>query len=429
MDEHLEQSSEDLLKRLEKIWKFQSKYDIFNYGEAGRLAAEMSALSDTIPDITEPQNHNDLLAAELKRRLRGEASILNQRLSGNYYDFEAIISMYAIPLSDIHGLSAWLHANKERTVSALDRLFTTRDLKSYELDLPTDIPAMKRQAEEFSAVHIQRYHKQLGQLLQELTKVGEYLRDMNAVPTTLERSYFNHLTNTLAIAITAICYGQEDFTLQIREQELIRIYGHEGMGHALHKAVTHVNSLPYFLTTRSFLTESTGESIAQYYQRVLFEDLKNSPEVQKNLGIEHKFDVLYQEEEDTRLLEDYRLKLNQFMIYVLADKNFGDPRSTETIWKKFEILQDVALDPTHTLHALENLSKDKFDSQGNLDFNLVSELRYCAQPVHRALDEFAKQGVTYDKTGRDKIDATLLKGFWTPTGFVDHARIAATSTT
>ena len=45
--------------------------------------------------------------------------------------------------------------------------------------------------------------------------------------------------------------------------------------------------------------------------------------------------------------------------------------------------------------------------------------------MQRALDEFAKQGITYDGNGRSKIDSTLLTGIWTPIGYVDNARLTA----
>ncbi len=41
----------------------------------------------------------------------------------------------------------------------------------------------------------------------------------------------------------------------------------------------------------------------------------------------------------------------------------------------------------------------------------------------RALEEFKRQGIDYDSAGRSSIDEILLKGFWTPIGFVDNARV------
>lgn len=416
--------SENLFGKLEKIGKFNDRYDVWPVKEMVKIAKGLESLAITIPDTKKPQNKDELIQAELKRRVIGAYSSLTQMLSGKLYDFDTIISMYAIPRSDIENLKPWLETNRKRTLESIDRLFKTKNIQSYELDLSGDIPSVRRQAEEFTAVHIQKYHKRLGKLLQNLTKVGEYLRDINAAPTTLNESYFNPHTNTLAISIPAICYMTEDSSLYISEEALIGLYGHEGMGHALNQIITHSKELPHFLKRSYNATMPTAESVAQFYEKQIFEDLKASPETKKALRINHKFDEIYQEAKDTAQLEEYNKKLYQYAITVLADKSLGDSKSQETLAKKRDLIMELALDPSGVAGFIEN-HKDRFDSQGNLYPNLVSKLIYCAQPVQRALKEFAKQGIAYEGEGRSKIDSTLLKGFWTPIGYVDNARLAA----
>ena len=424
MLKELTEKSEGLLKRLDRIGKFGSKYNVFPYQEVDRLISEMNELAGSIPDIETPENHEQLIQSELKRRFNGEAFSLEQRVTPRLYDFDIVVSMLGIPKSDIDGLRDWLLANRSETLGAIERLYQTKDIQNYELWLPVDIPSVKRQAEEFTAVHIQKYHKRLGKLLQDLTQVGGFLREINAVPTTEQRSYFHPLTNTLAISIPEICFTTEDGSLQIRERDLITLYGHEGMGHALNQVITKSNGLPYFLTKDTVITNATMDSVSQFYQNVILEDLKNSPGAQKDLGIQHKFDEIYQEAKDIAQLQGYQLKLFQYAITVLANKELGQPQDTDTLKKKVDLLCEVTLDPTQPLHFVEQHRYD-FDSQGNLNPQLVSELRYVAQPVQRALEEFAKQGIKYDGNGRSKIDATLLKGFWTPIGYVNNARLRA----
>jgi len=424
MLKELTEKSEGLLKRLDRIGKFGSKYNVFPYQEVGKLISEMNELADSISYIETPENQEQLIQSELKRRLNGEAFSLEQRVTPRLYNFDIVVSMFGIPKSDIDGLRGWLLANRSETLNTIERLYQTKDIKNYELGLPVDIPSVKRQAEEFAAVHIQKYHKRLGKLLQDLTQVGGFLREINAVPTTEGRSYFQPLTNTLAISIPAICFTTEDGSLQIRERDLITLYGHEGMGHALNQVITKSNGLPYFLTKDTVITNATMDSVSQFYQNVILEDLKNSPGAQKDLGIQHKFDEIYQEAKDIAQLQGYQLKLFQYAITVLANKELGQPQDTDTLKKKVDLLCEVTLDPTQPLHFVEQHRYD-FDSQGNLNPQLVSELRYVAQPVQRALEEFAKQGIKYDGNGRSKIDATLLKGFWTPIGYVNNARLRA----
>ena len=195
------------------------------------------------------------------------------------------------------------------------------------------------------------------------------------------------------------------------------------MGHALNHVVTNTNGLPYFLTKSSTLTEATMESVSQFYQHVLFEDLKNSPETQKELGIKHLFNEIYQEAKDVERLEKHNLKLFQYGISLLADKSLGDPNDPNVMKRKINLLSEVTLNPYFPTSFVEE-HRLNFDSQGNLNPDLVRELIYAAQPVQRALEEFAKRSINYNSE-RSKIDETLLKGFWTPIGFVDNARISA----
>src|SRR3989344_6347631 len=215
--------AEGLLKKLHVMQKFKDKYHLTPSREAQRIVESMQTLADSVPEITNPQNQEQLIQAELKRRLHGEAAYLDQQLSGRLYDFDTVISILGIPKEDIVSLRPWLESNKEKTQEAVERLFHSKDIEGYELPLAADIPNVRRQVEEFAGAHIQRYHKTLGKILQGLTKVGAFLRDINAVPTTQDRSYFRPLTNNLAVSIPGICFSKEDGTLHIRDKELIKI--------------------------------------------------------------------------------------------------------------------------------------------------------------------------------------------------------------
>lgn len=425
MQETIEES-ERLFRILGKTQKFSNNYGLYPSKEAMSLAKSMEDLSDKIPEFLKPSNLEELIMSELKRRLRGEAANINVNISGRLYDFNTIMNIFGIPKEDLSFLKQWLGTNKNRTQEAVDRLFRSKDIEGYELPLALDIPGIRRQAEEFSGVNIQNYHKTIGSYLQGLTKVGTFLLHINAAPTTGGRSYFKSLTNTLAVSISDICFSDEKGILKIKDSEIIRILGHEGMGHALNHLITKSDGLPYFLTEVSALTISTMESVAQYYENVLLEDLKNSLEIQKSLGIEHKFTEIYQEVKDTEQIERYKKIIYQYGLTVLADKSFGDPNDPKILKKKAEILSDVAIDKSRIRNWVEK-HRYKFDSEGNLDSEIIGELRYCARPVQRALEEFTNRGLNYDEKSRSIIDLTFLKGFWTPIGFVDNARIIAES--
>ena len=126
-DNELIIKGENLFKRLERTEKFSRKYNVQPIQEIGKIAKESELLASSIPDIQKPKNQEELIQAELKRRLKGESSSLTHMLSGKPYDFDSVISLYAIPRSDIEGLKPWLEANKSKTLESIERLFYARN--------------------------------------------------------------------------------------------------------------------------------------------------------------------------------------------------------------------------------------------------------------------------------------------------------------
>ena len=135
MSNNIVVASEGLLKKLDRMDKFGSKYNVFPYQEAARTMTEMKELANSIPDIESPENQDQLMQSELKRRLNGEALTLDQRITPRYYDFDTVISMYGIPESDINGLREWLVTNKLKTQESIEKLYQTKDIQNYKLGL------------------------------------------------------------------------------------------------------------------------------------------------------------------------------------------------------------------------------------------------------------------------------------------------------
>jgi hypothetical protein len=420
--------AEHQLRQLDKINKFTSRYDFRPSEESAKLAKSMQILAGNLPKIDNPQDQDELLLSELKRRIGGEASFLEQQFSGALYDFETVRKIYGIPQEDLDALEPWLRKNKDKAKEAVKRLFRSHDIEGHELEIASDIPSVREQAEQFAGAHISKYHSTLSKFLEGLTGIGKFLHHVSAVPTTKNRSYFNPFTSRLAIGISAICYSNEDGTLAIRDRELIRLFGHEGMGHGLNHVLSHSDGLPFFLTQNSALTIATEESIAQFYEQVLLEDLKQHPEIQRKLGIEHRFGEIYQEAKDVNFLKNFQSNLGYYAVLLLADKTLGDPQDPEVLKRKIEMVRDVALTPSGIAAWMSDKRKS-YDLEGNLSTELTTELRYCAQPVQRALGLFNNSGILYENGGRNLIDRTILSGFWTPQGFVDNARLRATEAT
>ena len=425
MDKEIYQEAETLIRRLEKASKFSARFQTYPFGEAKNVVLGMQHLAEKIPEIPEPANNEEVRQAELRRRLIGGSSMLEDYLDGKSPTFQRIMRDYGIQQEDLDALLPWLEKNKERTQRAVERLYQVTDIKNYELSLPLDIPAVRRGVEEFARIIIEKYHRQMGQLLQERTQAGQFLRDVSAVPTLEGRSYFHSLTKTIALAVSRICHLTEDGSIHFRPRELIKLYGHEGMGHALSNIITNQAELPYFLKHESGpVTVAANESVAQWYQQVIFNDLKDAPETQKALDIAHNYLQIWQEAQDIQALEEYGLKCFQYAVLVLADRSLGDKDDSRVIKERIARIEQVSLDPMQAKALVEN-NRYHYDSEGNLQASLVSELRYTARPVERALQEFKKAGILYEGSGRSHIDMILLTGFWTPQGFVENARVNA----
>jgi hypothetical protein len=426
INEEIVRESDELCKRLKKLGVFENVRKVTPVKEYIKLKDDMNIFSDLIEERENPKNKNEVIESELKRRIKGEAASFEQRLSGKLFDYEAVLDLFAVPRNDLVEILPWLKSHKSIVENAIDRLYESDENEGYELDLLLDIPNLRKLAEAISSEKIGRYHRVIGKFLTEKTEVGSFLRDISAVPTVVKRSYFHPITNTLALGIPAICYYTEEGSLEIREKELIQLYGHEGMGHALNSVMTKNSDLPEFFKLNSALVTATSESVAQFYERQLLEDLKESPDTLRKLDIEHKFEEIFRSIKDSELIEKYRVNLFKYTVMILADKSLGKYDERDTMNKKIKLINEVAIDPSYGVNQVYHYSNPmKFDQEGNLAWEMLSELRYAANPVKRSLNEFEKQEMAYGNSTRSVIDKTFLEGMWTPIGFEQNAKFVA----
>lgn len=413
-----------LWEKGEKIDKFGSKFREYPLKEATAVYEGTSRLIEQIPETSFPQSTDELYEGELRRNLISTVIGLEHFLRGTPYTLDDIIRLYGIEEEDLAEIKPWLVANKQQTIEAIERLFVSTDVVSYELALPIDIPRIRNQAEGFAGTQITNYHQKLGSLFEGKTAAGTYLHRITSEPSTTERSYFNPLTGRLGLSMTAICYEVEDGTIQLRERELLRLFGHEGMGHGLLQVITNASNLPFFLKKRSAAATATEEAITQHYERAIFEDLKQSPKTQKDLRIADRFDEIYQEELDTRQITDFNRNLLFYGILVLADKTLGKPDDPDAVRKRLDLISEVALNPG-TARSFVEFYRRKYDLEDNLDLEVTGELRYASRVVKRAFDIFQSHGISYDNNEqRSQIDLTFLTGYYTPVGFVQKTELA-----
>lgn len=423
MNPELLMQAKSLWDRDEKIAKFAQRFHIYPLAEATVLVDELHRLDEAITEQDVFSTQDEIYEVELKRRAGPRARELDAYLSGRNYTPQDMVAVLAIEEGDLTGLRGWLIDRRPAVLETVGRIYADASVDDYTLNLATDIPAIQRQAQEFVASHITNYHRKLGRLFEGLTQAGTFLRDITAVPTmnerTNDRSYFNPLTKTLAIGLSGVCFMDGDGALHINERELIRLFGHEGMGHGINQVMTDASNLPFFLKTSASATSSTVESVAQFYERQIFDDLADSPTTQRELNIAHRFSDLYQEAKDIFEVDEYNYRFFYHAITVLADKEMGDPTDPQTIARKVDLLSEVALYPGQPRAIIEG-NRQQFDSEGNLNPQIVAELRYAARPVQRALDYLRNLGISYAGGNRSRIDSIFFSGFWTPIGFVQN---------
>lgn len=424
MNKELASQAHALWTKDKQIGRFNSKHRVFPYREAVNVYEGMSRLAEQITANGAPQSPDQLHELELKRRLTARSDGLGKFLNGEPLGLEDAIRGFGLEKEDIDEILPWLRTNKINALDAIERLFKESDISSYQLGLSTDIPRIRQQAEGFAGTQISNYHQKLGALFEGLTTAGNYLHRITSEPTTQDRSYFNMHSRRLALGITAVCFELEDGTIQLKERELLRLFGHEGMGHALQRVITDGADLPFFLKDSDEATIASEEAVTQHYERVVFDDLKASKKTQRELRIADSFDGMYQEEIDTALVTEYNRKLFYYSILVMADKALGDPRDSSVVKRKIDLIAQVALHPAYAWDFVES-NRHYYDSEGNFNIDAVGELRYASGAAKRALAVFEKNGVHYgNKSDRSNIDMTFLTGYFTPKGFVEKAELA-----
>ncbi|MEI6731607.1 MAG: hypothetical protein WCK90_02910 [archaeon] len=418
-----------LYDQMDVLSSFKRAYGVTNTKEGSAIVDRLRMFTFSIPDTEKPETTDQLLQSELRRLAEGASIGLEQYLGGKFLSFEEITRKLMIPQEDLDNLEPWLKANKEGAIDAMNRLYKSFEANGVLRSTDFNAPSIAKKAEEMASMAIDKYHRVIGKFLEGKTKTGSFVKDIPVYPTHVGRSSFFEPfglegVGRVAIGIPAICGEDEKGAMKIHDSELIRLYGHECMGHALNYLMTKRSDLPRVLKRSANISLPTMESVAQFYEEQIMEDLKANPNLQEELDLVDSFDKFYENWKDSKLVREFQIKDAQYARTVIADSKYGNPSDPKTMDKKRAVLSAVAIDPTGILHLLEG-TKSNFDSRGNPAYSFVEELIYCARPVDRALKEFASHGIRYDQSGRDLIDKTFLTGYWTPQGFVDNARLVA----
>jgi len=426
MKQGLLDEAKDIFVSMKQIENFDLRYHQFPK-EVSRVALpKINDLMSKISFYENPKTLDDLLSSELYKRLESNKRYLDKKINDESDDFESVKTQFAIPEDDLAYLESWLKDNKEKVPEAINLVYIS-DTKLDRTDLSPlfDIPEIKEKANIAAKETITRYHSALSKMIEDYIPTDNQLSKIKVYRTMTNRSYFMLNFNLLAISIMNILSMGDDTNIIINHGTLIKQYGHEVMGHALNSILTKMSDLPDFVKDGlDGIIKSTGESVAQHFEKTIFETLQESPETQKELGIDSIYDSIYKINTSLSFVDEYQLKLMQYEIAIIAE-NPNENKSSEGIKKKLSRILDISIDPKLSRLRVDNM-RHNIDFDGNLNPVFMSELKYAAKPVDRAIREFEKRGLYYsDPNDRKIIDRTLLTGYWTPSGLVANAKLTA----
>ncbi len=418
--------AEAFLNRVRKLAMFQTKYKIRPPIGTQKLISEMDSYLGKVEMIENPSNRDELLQAEARLRVEREAMMLKNESKPRPLGLDASLFMIGVPKRDAELLKPWLLEHKAEAARSAERLYEQLDI-DYFPQLNMDMLDVNRKVKAAAEKAVDRYHKALGGMVKGTTQVGEMFNSIKAVPSTSkgsDRSYFIENGNRMemALAIPAFLYLDGDGNIGVNKLKLISHWGHEGMGHGLNKAVTRYSDIPKLLKIDTASIDSTKESVAQFYEGQIFEDLNNSPETQGKLGIKREFGQIYTENKDLSRLRGYLNKVHQYAALLLAETTPGQPKKEgeQTLNEK---LAEVSFDEAMPSAVLE-MYRGAYDINGRLKPSILQVLTYVPACVDRAMAEFGKNDLNYTDN-RDLIDETLLTGRWSPETYVINAKFAA----
>ena len=164
-----------------------------------KIIDQLDRLISSLPDIQSPQNVDELLTAELKRRAVGERGELSSQLSSEVPTLEETLAIYNIPPQDINSLPEWLHKNKPAVVSANQRLIeehiTHRQVKVF-----MGSSELKSQAETLVLNALISLKSVLRNHFLKLPGVSDFLDNYHIVIDSIEtRAYTNWIANVMDI--------------------------------------------------------------------------------------------------------------------------------------------------------------------------------------------------------------------------------------
>jgi len=393
-----------LIHQVEDLAIFlEQPYTIVPTPRVRNLMGEMHTLANGIIEVSEPQSFYELVMSELKRRLITDSMYLSRYTKEEFLQLNEVIDTYGISWDDVEQFEGWLDENTGKVEALNDRL--SKESREHRSSVPIGSFKVRYEAEKVLDNKITSLRNFLSNSLADQPGVIELLKDYRFVADFIySRSYHDGESKIVGFSTSKILY-MRDGQVCVDEAELIRIFGHEVLGHTRQQVVTEgAEELPYFLRTKTgYAIDASGESISQYFQDRIFDYLLADPEAADGLGFDKPFEQIYQDYQNTQLLRNYWRNLEHFGIVTLARSSESDSKN------QIDTLLRYSVDKSWPVDFVFRHRGDWDRSTGRLVPRIVHELRYSANPVGRIMS-----GVAIDKIA--VAEGLILRGFWTPRG-------------
>lgn len=415
--------ADELIRRLTKLHNYSNLTNsIATEAPRQKLAQEMTELAESVPENKDPKTPQEVVSAEMRRRLNAEAQILLSRISPEVETWQEIIGSLGIPEQDLDNVGIWLTDNLEKVRETNDRLLEGAENLTPRLTVDLGIEELRMRAQYVVERHLDVLKDVLRKDFSSLPGVTQFLdRYLIASNVKYSGAYVNWQAYILSVGVES-CTQIYQNEVSVIPEDLIAIVGHEGLGHCANFMTTEAAVfLPEFLRSRTGpATEATAESVAKYFERKFFDFLKFHPIAVKRLEFQEDFDKIYHRYKETQLLEDYWYNLKHYGRLTLAKNGKPDVRNgkpqNETSRATMEELVKYSLDPKFPIWFLKNRENDWDQSTGRLLRDEVAQLRYCTKSAQRIMT-----GLTGDRV--PLAEKLILTGAWTPEGLEQWVRV------
>lgn len=401
----IDKQASDLLNKYNNILGIASTYLVVPRQVIG-TADDANRVKEKIRDIQKTKylsGFEELALREIGRNLSNTEYDLRDLPKRSVMTAKNLIEAFSIPKEDLEYLEVWLKSNRNKIQDSVDM----KCEKVKRLDVDFSVPEHQNFADIEGKKLVDNFFDATKEVSYRTSGID--LNGVKASPTRDEIAYYNDKEKAIRIGLPYIFFLEEG-KIKPKVTNLLKLFGHEGFGHARNFKLTEKANIPETIKKDIFWKTSTIESVAQYYSDVFIDYVKNNPDIQEKMGIEN-FKETYEEFEKNKIFDKFFRDRESYAIYLISKK-----LPKKEIIKR---LNEVSLNNLYSTVVLE-----KFASKSELRKSIKYNLVYADRSVERSVNAIKKRfGEKWLQQNESEVDKTLLTGFWTPEGYKEMTKL------